>query len=359
MSGTQARTGARKPGRRRGAGAGAAKPGRPDARSYGRDRVAEIQRARMTTAAVQLACERGAANMSIAHVVERAGVSRRTFYELFSDRDECFLAAFEEIVSEVEARVVPAYQAGGRWNERVRQGLVELLAFCERKPQLARVALVESSAGGPSVLARRVELLETLNAIVAEGRGEQVAKSGGSDEQSADAASVTAEGIVGGVVAVLSARLVSAGARKQVEETGFLGLAGPLMSMIVLPYLGAAAARREASRAVPEREAGPAQNLDAVRFHGLGIRLTYRTLMVLMAVAQCPGASNRAIGESAGMSDQGQTSKLLARLQRVGLVENRKGVAVKGAPNSWALTETGHRIAETFNAYGDTVYEGL
>ncbi len=50
--------------------------------------------------------ERGAANVSVAHVVERAGVSRRTFYELFADREECFLAAFDDAVSRASRYVL-------------------------------------------------------------------------------------------------------------------------------------------------------------------------------------------------------------------------------------------------------------
>jgi AcrR family transcriptional regulator len=69
------------------------------ARVLGRERVTEIQRARILGAMVKESAERGAGNVTVAHVVERAGVSRRTFYELYSDREACFLAAFDDGVS--------------------------------------------------------------------------------------------------------------------------------------------------------------------------------------------------------------------------------------------------------------------
>jgi DNA-binding MarR family transcriptional regulator len=80
------------------------------------------------------------------------------------------------------------------------------------------------------------------------------------------------------------------------------------------------------------------------------MRLTYRTVRVLMAIAQHPQASNRQIGETAGITDQGQISKLLARLERIGLATNTGIHPGKGAPNSWTLTEKGERIAENIRA---------
>ena len=68
------------------------------------------------------------------------------------------------------------------------------------------------------------------------------------------------------------------------------------------------------------------------------MRLTYRTLRVLGAVAERPGASNREVGAAAGMTDQGQISKLLARLEGLGLIANVGAGHVKGAPNGGCMT---------------------
>ena len=72
---------------------------RPGRNGIGAEHVAEIQRARILAAMVDVVAERGAANVTVARVVTRSGVSRRTFYELFEDREDCFLAAFDQAVA--------------------------------------------------------------------------------------------------------------------------------------------------------------------------------------------------------------------------------------------------------------------
>ena len=74
------------------------------------------------------------------------------------------------------------------------------------------------------------------------------------------------------------------------------------------------------------------------------MRLTYRTVRVLMAIAAHPGSSNRVIANAAEVTDQGQMSKLLARLHDIGLISNTGGGAARGEPNAWTLTEKGWRV---------------
>src|ERR1700684_1022431 len=95
----------------------------PDRRSNGHGQVVELQRARMLTAMLQEISERGAVNVSVGHVVARSGVSRRTFYEIFQDREDCFLAAFDDALKHVAAAVVPAYEQPGSWRVRMRSAL--------------------------------------------------------------------------------------------------------------------------------------------------------------------------------------------------------------------------------------------
>jgi hypothetical protein len=129
------------------------------------------------------------------------------------------------------------------------------------------------------------------------------------------------------------------------------------MSMIVLPYLGPAAARRELKRPVPKRQAKqPTVSSDPLR--DLNMRLTYRTVRVLMAVAELSGQgsypSNREVGIAAGMSDQGQISKLLSRLHRLELIENTGIGPSKGAPNAWTLTPKGTRVEQALGRQDNT-----
>ena len=136
-------------------GVGARKGARPDKDGLPREHVTEIQRVRILAAMADVAAERGAGAASVAHIVARAGVSRRTFYDLFEDREDCFLAAFDEAVAQAACAVIPAYEGETRWRERIRAGLLALLVFCEEEPALARLCVVEALAAGPRAANRQ------------------------------------------------------------------------------------------------------------------------------------------------------------------------------------------------------------
>ncbi len=297
----------------------------------------EIQRSRLLAAAVGAIEEFGYAQMTVEQITSRARVSRRTFYELFENREACLTAIFEGVAAAVEGEIAAAGLGGLAWRERVRGGLQVILGFLDREPALARVCVVQALRGGPRVLERREEVLARLAGLVDEGRGEGA--------RASDCTSVTAEGLVGAAFAIVYARL-SRGERKPLSD-----LLGELMSLIVLPYLGAVAARRElAGRAragVSPASGAPAHGLHSEDpLGGVPVRLTYRTARVLGCIAELPGASNRMVAERAGISDPGQISKLLARLERLGLMENGSGGHATGEPNAWTLTSTGRQVVQ-------------
>ncbi len=325
-------------------------------RGGGRGGVAEIQRARMIAALVEVAGERGVGGVTVAHIVARSGVSRRTFYELFEDREDCFLAAFDQAVERGAWRVVPAFGASGAWRERVRAGLVALLEYLDDEPGMGALCIVDALGAGPVALERRTEVVRVLIDAVHQGRGE--ARGG------AEPTRLTAEGVVGAVLAVLHARLAGGdsggngaqedGARMVPQRAGsaqpMVALLGPLMGMIVLPYLGQAAAARETSRPGPRRKRATPPPGDPLR--ELDMRLTYRTVRVLLAIGELggdrgPGPSNRRVSEAADVADQGQISKLLARLEHLGLIANAGAGPARGEPNVWRLTEKGQEIERT------------
>jgi AcrR family transcriptional regulator/DNA-binding MarR family transcriptional regulator len=300
----------------------------PAQNGWARERVSDIQRVRVLSAMVEVCAERGAAVVTVADVVARAGVSRRTFYELFDDREDCLLAALEDGIGRASRRVLDTCDLEGNWVERMRTGLTALLEFFDFEPGLGRLMVVGSLEAGSRALEYRRRSLAQAIAAIDEGREE----SGGKRLPP-----LTAEGVVGGVLSVLHSRLAEWTRRPLVE------LVGPLMGMIVLPYLGPVAAGRELKRRPP------VQNDTDPRFQGdplreLGMRLTYRTVRVLFSVGAHPGSSNREIGDAAGIGDQGQTSKLLSRLQRLGLVRNAEVAPGKGTANVWTLTERGEAI---------------
>ncbi len=317
--------------------------------SPARVRVSEMQRSRLLGAAVAAVNEEGYANVTVAHITERARVSRRTFYDLFENREACLGSLIEDIVATIEGEIARAGLDGLSWRERVRGGLVAILSFFDREPALARVCVVQSLRGGPDVLRRREEILARLVGVLDAGRDEGTASSRGSG-----VTPLTAEGLIGASLAIIYARLQRAGK----GTPSLVSLTGELMSMIVLPYLGAAAARRELSRALPV-QAGSVSRRDASTsvssgddpLAGVPMRLTYRTALVLGCIAQEPGASNRAIGDRAEVSDQGQISKLLARLERLGLIANTGDGHLKGEPNAWWLTPKGVQVEQSIRVH--------
>jgi DNA-binding MarR family transcriptional regulator len=169
---------------------------------------------------------------------------------------------------------------------------------------------------------------------------------------------LVAEGLAGAVVSILYTRLLKG-------EQGSLGdLLGELTGLIVLPYLGPAVAGRErrVTRTFSSGRKNPAGLESPVRLADVSVssvgdplvdipmRLTYRTALVLEALAERPGASNRGVAEHAGIADQGQVSKLLARLERLGLLENTGEGQSKGAANAWTLTPTGVRVTQSIRS---------
>jgi|HubBroStandDraft_4_1064222.scaffolds.fasta_scaffold11272_2 AcrR family transcriptional regulator len=301
-----------------------------------------MQRARLLAAATVSIAELGYARVSVAHITARAGVSRRTFYDLFASREECLIAVMQGALERVVSEIAALELTGVGWCERVRSGLFVILSFLDREPLLARVCVVGALQGGPRVLAWREDILERLAEILDQGRGESSARA------RTCSTVLTAEGLVGAAFAIVYARLST---RKPQEP--LRGLLSELMSMIVLPYLGPEVARQEQRRSLPplERAARPNGLLDSVIEQAdplleIPMRLTYRTARVLQATAEYSGASNRRIGEQAGIPDQGQVSKLLARLKGLGLLVNTGVGPVKGEPNAWHLTELGERITQ-------------
>src|ERR1022692_5235573 len=123
-----------------------------------RAEVDDFQRARIVSAMVEVAAEQGYIGAAVAPVVARAGVSRRTFYELFEGREECFLAAFEWGVGQARAVVGEAYRSQRSWREGVRCALAALLCLLDSEPELARVCAIEALAAGKLVLRRRAEV---------------------------------------------------------------------------------------------------------------------------------------------------------------------------------------------------------
>jgi AcrR family transcriptional regulator len=307
-------------------------------------RVVEIQRSRMLAAAARAVEELGYTRATVAHITRRAKVSRRTFYELFRNREECLIAALEGVVDSIRGELAEAGLEGLGWRERMRGGVWTILAFFDREPVLARFLVVQALRGSQAVLERREEVLGELARAIDGGRLE--------GSRGEECPPLTAEGLVGAAFGLVYARLL----RRESEP--LTDLTGDLMGMIVLPYLGPAAVRREQTLPASAPAKSRARRVPKARevegedvLAGIPMRLTYRTMRVLEAIADEPGVSNRGVGERAGAPDQGQISKLLARLERLGLAVNTGVGHSKGEPNAWTLTPTGERVTQTIRIH--------
>jgi AcrR family transcriptional regulator len=339
----------------------------------------DVQRARILAAMTQVVAEDGAGAVTVARVVSRAGVSRRTFYDLFEGCEDCFLAVFEDALARAN-RIVSdaASSAPAAWHEQIRAGLGALLTLFDEEPALGSLLIVDALGAGPEVLEHRARTLEFLATIIDRGRSVPASARRGASGDTAP--SLTAEGVVGAVLSVIHARMLdrrqagvppsrrptpnngssrSSRSPRSSNERALATLAellNPLMGVIVLPYLGQTAARHELEHPTPSTTPSPRTNRSprttprsstpANPLAGLNMRITYRTLQVLAAIATTPGASNRQIADQAGVHDQGQISKLLTRLQKLGLIDNAGHGQPKGEPNAWTLTPHGQQLEQ-------------
>jgi AcrR family transcriptional regulator len=277
--------------------------------------------------------ERGVRSVTLADVAARAEVSPRMLREQFADVEEGLLVAFEWVTRRAGTTMAEAYSDESRWVEAVRAALAAMLALAEQEPELARLWVVDALGAGPGVLHSRARAITALCEYVDRGRLQAASRT--------EPPAITAEGVVGAVLAVLQTRLLAP------NPAPPSSLLGELTSLVVLPYLGSAAAKRELVRSAARSPSGrETQSRRSGRFalEGVGMRLTYRTARVLMAIGERPGSSNREVGNRAEVVDQGQISKLLTRLESQGLIVNDSGGGRRGAPNAWELTPRGEQV---------------
>jgi AcrR family transcriptional regulator len=202
-----------------------------------REAVADSQRARILTGMVEVVADRGYAETRVVDVIGVAGVSRKTFYELFDSKEDCFLAAYDILFARLLAEGEGGFErlAAAPWPERVRIGIAAVLDHLATHPDEARFALVEVLAAGPKALARRDAAMRQFTGFIEAGRSECAVDLPGS----------TSLTIAGGIAELLYSEVLhGAGAAlpSRLPELVFL---------VVLPFLGPdrAAAERERARA--------------------------------------------------------------------------------------------------------------
>jgi AcrR family transcriptional regulator len=202
------------------------------------DLVSAVQRERLLAAMLRAASELGYRDTNVQDVIERAGVSRPTFYEHFANKEDCFLAAFDVTTRRLRERIAAAAAKGAdNWRNRLRFGLETLLHFVATEPEAARTVIVEARAASIEAVLRRDALLDHFASCIETEVRERC-------PEASSHSPITAAGIVGGCEALLYSRLN----RGELDDLD--ALLPPMMYFLVLSYEGHEAASRELAMAV-------------------------------------------------------------------------------------------------------------
>jgi len=198
-----------------------------------REFITQHQRSRIISALAEETVEKGYRSVTVADIVRRAGIARNTFYENFSSKEDCFLAASEYAVKEALRRVVDAASKVDAWPARVNAGLSAFLHYVTTEPALARTCIVEALSAGPAAVERYERSIQAFVPLFRMGR--KVAPKG---EELPDTLEET---IVGGIFWIIYQRLVM-GQAEEIE-----GLQQELVEFSLTPYVGAESAKRTAA----------------------------------------------------------------------------------------------------------------
>jgi len=193
--------------------------------------IARSQRERLLEATIRVVAEKGYAATTVADLTREAGISRTTFYEMFEEKEACFLAAYDGIVDGLVRRVAAAYEAEEGWPLRARAGLAELLEALAEEPEIARLALVDVGAAGPAAQRRYRAALQRLTPFFDEGR--DFAPGG------RNLPANTSRMAIGAVAGLISDEVVEGRAEY------LPNLLSEVLFATLVPYIGPAAATRE------------------------------------------------------------------------------------------------------------------
>jgi AcrR family transcriptional regulator len=196
--------------------------------------VIESQRLRLLDGVMRATAGRGFSEVRVADILGHAGVSRKTFYENFDDKEECLLAAYDSEMGELLKVAAEAFgdPALTSWPVRARAGLIAFLKRLSENPEASRVCFIDVIGAGEKAIIKREATLRNFTYFIDAARGE-------SDNE---VPGRTAFALLGGLSEMISSELLH-GNPEQLEE-----LAPDLVYLMCLPFLGPAKARKERER---------------------------------------------------------------------------------------------------------------
>lgn len=193
--------------------------------------VSSPKRQRILDGMLEAVGAEGYERTSVRTVLDRTGTYRQAFYDNFTDKDDCYLHAFDAGLHRLEARVLVAAAEESGWTGQLRAGLGALLDFLDAAPDVGRGLIVEVHAAGPEALAKRSAAMERVHAFLDHAREEVPAGEAPPP--------IAPEGISAGIHAIVHSRLATG------ADGGFRELLPEFMYFAVLPYFGAEAASAE------------------------------------------------------------------------------------------------------------------
>jgi AcrR family transcriptional regulator len=285
------------------------------------------QRARLIAAMGELVAELGQTTIGVHHVCQRAGISRRTFYDLYEDRDGCLVETLEAAYGQLLDHIAEAVAgAGSEWEDRTVAATQALLVALDTDRVLAHVCLMPAAGGHREALALRRAAIGQIVALLT-----------GAPAPALPYEPVLA-GALGGVWE-LALRSLTDEPEASIEQ-----LAGAAIYLMLAPFAGRRqAASRAAGRGSTVAYVTRWRPTVAGDCDDRGLLVTELTADTLRYLARNPGAANVEISRALDVRHESQMSRHLVRLERAGLVERRK----EGRTNAWRLTGRGEEAARS------------
>jgi AcrR family transcriptional regulator len=202
-----------------------------------REFVFENQRSRLIAGIADSVAVKGFAKTTIADITRAAAVSRRTFYEHYSNKDEAFVDAYEMGMGSLREQFSKAFDAEDDWPGAIKAGMTAMLELLSAEPNLAGLCFIEAPAAGPIAVERHNDAIQVFAPYFQKGRE--------ASETTSGLPTTTEEGLVGGMIWVIS-RHIAAGRTTELEK-----LLPELVQFVLSPYLDSTEAAEIAHQGDP------------------------------------------------------------------------------------------------------------
>jgi AcrR family transcriptional regulator len=283
------------------------------------------QRDRLVVAMGELIAELGETAIGIHHVCQRAGVSRRTFYDLYVDRDACLLDTLGVAQDRLVGAVAEAVDAvGSEWEDRAVAASRALVGVLCADRVLGHLCVIAPLAAGREALALRSAAMDEIGQLL------------GDPPSVEPATDIVLAAAMGGVWELLRRHLCEAALQDDLQAAATYGL--------LAPFIGRRrAVIRASALGHPSTFVTRWTPSDAGVNQQLGLLVTELTRQTLEYLDEHPDATNVAVARAVDVRHESQMSRHLARLQQAGVVRCHKS----GRTNAWQLTPHGHEALQT------------